>query len=115
VAATGTARARMRDARGGWVVLQASRLIAGEDPGQMVITVEPLTDRQLMDLQFTALALTPRERDVCLEVLAGRSTADIAARLSISANTVQDHLKAVFRKAGVNSRGELAARLRTGV
>lgn len=115
VATTGTARARMRDARGGWVVLQASRLLAGDEPGQMVITVEPVTGSQLTDLQFVAYALTPREQDVCLEVLAGHPTGDIAARLSISANTVQDHLKAVFRKVGVNSRGELAARLRTGV
>ncbi|MDQ0665485.1 hypothetical protein QFZ35_003983 [Arthrobacter ulcerisalmonis] len=40
-AASGTARARMRDARNNWVVLQASRLITGDDPEQMVVTVEP--------------------------------------------------------------------------
>ena len=56
--------------------------------------------------------MTARERDVCREVIAGHSTADIAARLFISAHTVQDHLKSVFAKVGVRSRGELVARLR---
>jgi DNA-binding CsgD family transcriptional regulator len=56
--------------------------------------------------------LTAREREVCREVIAGHSTADMASRLFISSNTVQDHLKSIFAKVGVRSRGELVARLR---
>jgi DNA-binding NarL/FixJ family response regulator len=44
-------------------------------------------------------------------VLLGRSTAEIAAALFLSAWTVQDHLKKVFDKVGVRSRAELASRL----
>lgn len=110
-AASGTARLRMRDARDNWVVLQASRLITGDDPGQMVVTVEPATTHEMAGLLLAAYGATARERDVCLEVVSGSTTAEIADRLSISPHTVHDHLKSLFDKVGVGSRGELVARL----
>ena len=108
---SGTARARMRDAGENWVVLQASRLITGDDPEQMVVTVEPATTQDLATLLLAAYGVTARERDVCLEVLSGNATADIARHLFISPHTVHDHLKSLFGKVGVGSRGELVARL----
>jgi DNA-binding CsgD family transcriptional regulator len=110
--ASGTFRARIRDASGGWVLLRASRLIAGDDDQQTVVTIEQATGTELLGLLLAAYGLTAREREICHEVIAGRSTTDIAARLVISANTVQDHLKSVFGKVGVRSRGELVAKLR---
>jgi DNA-binding CsgD family transcriptional regulator len=110
-AATGSFRARLRDAHGQWAVLQASPLIGGDD-GQVAVTIEPAIGDQLVGLLLVAYGLTARERDICREVIAGYSTADIAGRLFISAHTVQDHLKSVFAKVGVRSRGELVARLR---
>ncbi|HJV99759.1 MAG TPA: helix-turn-helix transcriptional regulator [Arthrobacter sp.] len=110
-APSGTARARMRDAGGNWGVLQASRLITGDDPEQMVVTVEPATTHDVVGLLLAAYGATARERDVCLEVLSGNATADIAAHLFISPHTVHDHLKALFGKVGVGSRGELVAKL----
>jgi DNA-binding CsgD family transcriptional regulator len=110
-AASGGFRARLRDARGQWAVLQASPLIGGDDD-QVAVAIDPATGDQLIGLLLVAYGLTSRERDICREVIAGHSTADIAGRLFISANTVQDHLKSVFSKVGVRSRGELVARLR---
>jgi DNA-binding CsgD family transcriptional regulator len=104
-------RAKMRDARGAWAVLEASPLLGGDDQ-QVAVHIEPATGDHLLALMLAAYGLTPRERDICGQVLAGHSTADIAAHLFISAHTVQDHLKSVFAKTGVRSRGELAARLR---
>jgi DNA-binding CsgD family transcriptional regulator len=101
----------MRDAGNNWVVLQASRLITGDDAQQMVVTVEPATTYDLTTLLLAAYGVTARERDVCLEVLSGNPTADIARHLYISPHTVHDHLKSLFGKVGVGSRGELVARL----
>ena len=39
------------------------------------------------------------------------ATAEIAARLHLSAHTVRDYVKATFEKVGVSSRGELVAKL----
>ncbi|MFE9645836.1 helix-turn-helix transcriptional regulator [Streptomyces sp. NPDC006365] len=110
-AASGTFRARVRDAAGGWILLEASRLISGEGDDETVVTFKRASGTELLGLLFAAYALTTRERDVCREVIAGRSTADIATGLGISAHTVQDHLKSIFGKVDARSRGELVARL----
>jgi DNA-binding CsgD family transcriptional regulator len=58
---------------------------------------------------MAAYGLTERERAVTGLVCQGRSTAQMAAELWISTNTVQDHLKSIFDKTGVRSRGEVMA------
>lgn len=74
--------------------------------------IEPATGDHMLGLLLTAYGLTAREREVCHEVIAGYSTAEIAEHLVITTNTVQDHLKSMFAKVGVRSRGEMTARLR---
>jgi DNA-binding CsgD family transcriptional regulator len=56
-----------------------------------------------------ATGFTRRERDVLDLVVQGLPTKLIANRLSISTWTVQQHVGSMFAKAGVSSRGELAA------
>ena len=65
----------------------------------------------MLPVLAAAYALTDREQEVVSCVFAGLSTKEISRRLHISTYTVQDHLKAVFAKVGVNSRGELAHHL----
>ena len=104
-------RARVRDGRGHWAVLHASPLVGGDEQ-QTAVAIEPAAGDQLTGLLMVAYGLTPREREICREVIAGHPTADIAENLTISAHTVQDHLKSVFAKMDVRSRGELVARRR---
>ncbi|WP_228685211.1 helix-turn-helix transcriptional regulator [Amycolatopsis thermoflava] len=109
-APSGTFGARVRGSRGGWILLRAARLVSDDD--ETAVTLERASGDALVDLLFAAYGLTPREREICREVLTGASTVDTAEALGISAHTVQDHLKVVFAKAGVRIRGESAARLR---
>jgi DNA-binding CsgD family transcriptional regulator len=53
--------------------------------------------------------LTPREREVLTQVLAGASNRDIARVLFISPKTVSVHVSALLRKFGVSGRGDLMA------
>jgi len=58
-----------------------------------------------------AVPLTPRERQIAALAAAGHQDQAIAARLRISARTVQTHLAHVYAKLGITSRTELRDRL----
>ena len=104
------ARARVRTPAGTWLVVRASAL-SGDGGPRTAVTLEPARAHELAPLIADAYALTERERAVTQLVAQGLPTAAIATSLHISPWTVQDHLKAIFDKVNVSSRGELVARV----
>jgi DNA-binding CsgD family transcriptional regulator len=110
--ATSSVRLRLRDTQGRWVALHGERVTA--DGGQahgISVVIGPARGAVILPLLAAAYGLTGRERDVIRCVLTGLSTRQISTRLQITPYTVQDHLKAIFAKLGVASRGELGHHL----
>jgi DNA-binding CsgD family transcriptional regulator len=101
------ARARVRTASGRWALVRGSAL--GDE--QTAVIVEPARPHELAPLIADAYELTERERAVTQLVAQGLPTNAIALRLHISPWTVQDHLKSIFEKVDVGTRGELVARM----
>lgn len=62
-----------------------------------------------VDEQFRAWQLTPAEREVALLLLKGHGHKQIAAATGRSERTVRQHAVAVYQKAGLQGRAELAA------
>src|SRR5919109_1167773 len=65
---------------------------------RVAVIVEPAHPARIAPLLMSAYGLTGREQEVTRLVLQGNSTSEIAQRLVVSANTVQQHLKSIFGK-----------------
>lgn len=58
-------------------------------------------------------SLSPRERDVLLELARGSTYADVAANLFVSQNTVKTHVSSLYSKLAVSRRSDALAVART--
>jgi DNA-binding CsgD family transcriptional regulator len=104
------AAARVRSGSGQWMMLHGAPLL--RDGGRRVaVIVERADPDRLAPLLMAAYGLTDREKDVTRLVLQGETTSATAARLFISPQTVQQHLKSIFDKTGVRSRRELVGKM----
>lgn len=102
-------RACTRD--GEWLVLRAGGYDDQHPPRRVAMTIERAQPPEIVSLMAAAYGLTARECQVLLLSLRGETRNEMARTLHISPYTVQDHLKSIFAKAGVNSRRSLVARL----
>jgi DNA-binding CsgD family transcriptional regulator len=104
------ALARVLSRAGRWVVLHGASLVA-DGARRVVVIVEPAHPGRVASLLMAAYGLTEREQDVTRLVLQGYATTEIASRLTVSAQTVQQHLKSIFEKTDVHSRRELVGKV----
>ena len=91
---------------GVWVTLRAARI--GQD---IAVTIEESTPAARASLFTRAFGLSSRGTELLGHLVAGADTRQVAARMFLSENTVQDHLKPVFAKTAVHSRRALLARV----
>jgi DNA-binding CsgD family transcriptional regulator len=108
----GTARARVPSRRGMWMSCHASCLHNAEGGlSHTVVTIEPAPPADVASIAVDAFDLSTRERQIAASIARGKPTAVIAGDLHLSPHTVRDHIKSIFRKTRVASRGELVAKL----
>ncbi|WP_374455412.1 AAA family ATPase [Nocardioides sp.] len=116
--------ARARLAYGEWLRRSQRRVDARQQLRPALDTfrevrLEAMADRAEQELRSsgetarkrdpsTLLQLTPTELTIARLVSSGMSNKDVAAQCWISPRTVAFHLRNIFAKAGVTSRGELA-------
>jgi DNA-binding CsgD family transcriptional regulator len=83
-------------------------------PASALVTIRPAGDDWNIvadEASEEAGTLSPREREVAVGIVNGRSRADIATRLGITASTVATLTKRLYRKLGVHSKSQLTKRL----
>jgi DNA-binding CsgD family transcriptional regulator len=103
--------ARVHLAGGTWVTVRAARMEEGPEPAErdIAVTIEASTRAERLVLFGRVSGLSDREQELLGLLAAGADTREIAARMYLSAYTVQDHLKSVFAKTGTRSRRALVA------
>lgn len=104
------ARSRVQARSGRWLQLYGTRL-SGAGEGRTAVIVQPAAAHEVAPLVALAYGLTDREGQVTRLCMRGLSTKEIAHALGVSPYTVQDHLKSIFDKTGVRSRGELVGQV----
>ena len=101
---------RIRTTSGHWATVEGA-LLEGTTAGDVAITVRAASSDEIFDLLCKAHGLTRRERQLAALLLEGLATKQLAQAFCISPHTVQDHLKTIFVKTGLNSRRELTSYL----
>lgn len=92
---------------GGGIYVPPMRMSAAPlpaPPQPRLLPDVPQAPAPLRPLQLEQLPITPRQRDVLQGLLQGKPNKLIASELAIGTETVKDHVQAIYRALGVNSR-----------
>ncbi|WP_207935667.1 helix-turn-helix transcriptional regulator [Actinomadura sp. KC216] len=91
---------------GWWTAIEAQPL--GDD-GDVAVVIQRATGTLLLPSFCDWYGITARERQVVRHLHRGSAPKQIARAFGLSVHTVNDHLKAIFRKTGTGGRDELMA------
>lgn len=100
--------------RWGRFVFRATWLDSMTQPQDRMVAIsiarqEPLAVSVVRGFQKSPLS--PKQRDVALMLVTGRSAEDIVRELSISVTTYKDHLRKIYEKLGITKRVDLIRHL----
>ncbi len=97
---------------GRWFTVRAARtgLRVGATDPLIAVSIEAASPAERAAIYTRVAGLTDREGEVVSLLVTGSDTRSIAAQMFVSEHTVQDHLKSIFTKTGVNSRKMVIAR-----
>lgn len=93
-----------------WVALEG-QLIGDADDGDVAVVVQAASRDLLLPSFCDWYGITPRERHVVELLPIGMAPKQIARHLNLSLYTVNDHLRAVYRKTNAEGRDHLTAAL----
>jgi len=88
-------------------------VVKGESPMNGMIAAKVLDyfqKQQKKNIDLEQSSLTEREKEILQLLIKGNSYKEIAAALFISVETLNSHIKNIYRKLNVHSRSELAAK-----
>ncbi len=91
---------------GWWTAIEAQPL--GDD-GDVAVMIQRATGTLLLPSFCDWYAITARERQIVHHLQDGSAPKQIARLLDLSVHTVNEHLRAIFRKTGTCGRNELVA------
>jgi DNA-binding CsgD family transcriptional regulator len=107
--ASDSAQAVVRTVSGRWMWVRGTLLQHGD--ADVAVILHPATVGQLLPYAADIHGLSARELGVLERLACGLATKHIARDLGLSPFTVNDHLKAIYRKCGTAGREELLGRL----
>lgn len=95
---------------GGELAAALVAIAAGEQVVRVGTTTPPAASGPIPFRRWPgqAAGLTERESEVLAHITQGRRTAEIAAAMYLSVNSIKTHTRNVFRKLGVSTRTEAA-------
>jgi DNA-binding CsgD family transcriptional regulator len=104
--------ARVHFTGGTWLTLRAARMggSASAHEQDIAVSIEPTSPADRTSLYVRACGLSAREAALVTHLATGADTREVARRMFLSENTIQDHLKSIFAKTGTRNRRTLLAR-----
>jgi len=100
---------RVRTTSGRWLLVHGSRVDGS--PADVAVVLQQAAVRQVLPAASAWFGLTQREGEILQLVALGLQAKHMGRQLQLSVLTVNDHLGAIYRKAGVSGREQLLARL----